>query len=286
MGIFDFFKRKKNNTLEEVKVINEEDEYTLKIRNRVINKIDDVINDVELYCSAKPDTSDSDYDEMRIRKNGHDQLCIDVYKEGIYVKENVSIDYAVEAMTSFTTTGEVIDFCDYRNRGYVIDVAAYKELTELLVNDDQIKAELFDCFDNPLSHLANATEFLDDYMTDFDEIEDIEFFVWLYFIYMLEKEDDKLASFDYAEDPVEIAWLIDSVIPEDEKRLVIEEDDITNYVDESLKKLNQKWKQFNYEIVELYVDNDAYNLIILDDDKVKEVDRLLKFNNQKLFKYR
>lgn len=229
-------------------------------------------------------------DKIKIRKNGDDQLCLDVYKDSIYTKENVTVDDAYCTLVAFEQNGEVPNTDDYIKRGYIIDMDAYKKLTEMLVNDEKIKKELFDFIDDPLYCCKKDEEFLEDFFVDEEEVEEeIEELIWLYYVWKLE-EADVVISFDWKEDPKSIVTLIEYIIPNN-NLTVTEEEVNSGYTEESgcleedLGRLNKKWETFGYSIVELYQDNDAYNLMILKNEKIVEVQKLLKSNNQKIIRY-
>lgn len=264
--------------------------WSLEDSNIVINdvtlkKVDDNIKEVAddkiLFSSIIPSKAINDCKKIKVRQNGNNQLSLEIIKDKIYVKDNVSIDYVSKVMNNFIINQSLPDLKDYYLRKSIIDSKAYIKLSKLLLKNQKAVNELSSCFNNPLSYYQKHKDTLQDYFYD-DKNLNPEEIAWMALIDKLASES-KLAIFDEDSENIDIVYWLNKINPN--KKLKLSENQVTGEsVEDSFKMINKEWKNKGYSLVYLYVNSDSYYLMILDNDTLLKVSKLAKINNQKIEK--
>lgn len=214
---------------------------------------------------------------MKVIKNKDSGLHLEIIKDKIYAKDNLSLDYVLKAMKDFMIKGKVPDIKDYYEYEETIDITSYKDLCELLIEDSKSLNDLYKCFDSPKIFYKNNKELYEERGILGENNEEI---MWIAFVESLIK--NKVAvELDYNEDVENTLFKLNLI----NNSLIIEKDWFIspNLVD-NLKAINKQWKDKKYSISYVDINSDSYVIMILSADKLKKAKSLAKNLNRKISK--
>lgn len=214
---------------------------------------------------------------MKVTKNADGSLHFEIMKEKTYAKDNVSLDDVLKAMKDFMVKGNVPDIIDYYEYEEEIDIASYKELCKLLIEDRESLDNLYKCFDSPKTFYKDNKAMYEERGVWGDSDEEI---MWFAFVESLIK-NNVAVELDYKEDMDNILLKLNLL----NKDLIIKEEWLPSYdLIDNLKLINKEWKDKGYNIAYVDINSDSYILMILSRDKLKKAKSLAKNLNRKISK--